>query len=71
MPSIIRNDMENKDMGGKTCNCGHHKVFPILVILFGLAFLLGALNILTWSFVGIAWPILVIIAGASKFCKCC
>ena len=68
--------MENKDMGmgGKTCGCGCHKALPILVILFGLVFLLGALNIVTWWFVEIAWPILVIIAGFVKLskggCKC-
>ena len=65
--------MENMETKGKTCGCMHHKAMPILVILFGLAFLLGSLNIITWSFVDIAWPILVIIAGFVKLntCGCC
>ena len=62
-------------MEGKTCGCGCHKGFPILVILFGLVFLLSALNVVTMAFVGIAWPILVIIAGLMKLmkgkCGCC
>jgi hypothetical protein len=60
-------------MKGKTCNCGHHKVVPILVILLGLDFLLAQLNVLTWGFVGVTWPILVIIGGIVKLnmCKCC
>lgn len=62
-------------MEGKTCGCGCHKALPIIVILFGLLFLLGALNIVTWWFVDVAWPILVIIAGFVKLCKgkcgCC
>lgn len=60
-------------MGG--CRCGHHKVIPILVVLFGLEFLLAQVNVLTWNFVGVTWPILVIIAGCMKLfrgaCKCC
>jgi hypothetical protein len=64
--------MENTEMKGKTCggSCGCHKLFPIVVILFGLLFLLGALNIVTWWFVDVAWPILVIIVGIKKLMKC-
>ena len=63
--------MENNDMKmGKTCSCSHHKVFPILVILFGLDFLLAAVGVLTWDFVNITWPILLIIAGCMKLVKC-
>ena len=68
-------NMEQKDhmMQGKTCKCGHHKVFPIIVILFGLEFLLAAVGVLTWSFVAVTWPILVIIVGFMKLmrCNCC
>ena len=59
------------------CACSHHKVMPILVILFGLTFLLGALGILTSGFVNIAWPVIVIAGGLMKWisksgmCKCC
>ena len=60
---------------GKTCGCTHHKVFPILVVLFGLTFLLGNLNILTQQFVSIAWPVIICLAGLMKLtgggCKCC
>jgi hypothetical protein len=62
--------MENAEGKGKTCGCGHHKTLPILVILFGLVFLLESLNVVTWGFVNIAWPILVIILGCVKLSKC-
>lgn len=59
------------------CACPHHKVIPVLIVLFGLTFLLGALGILTPGFVNIAWPIIVIAGGLMKWvnksgmCKCC
>ena len=47
----------------------------ILLVLFGLAFLLETLNVLTSDAVSVIWPILVIVAGGSKLgegrCKCC
>ncbi|MBX4200691.1 DUF5668 domain-containing protein [Candidatus Parcubacteria bacterium] len=61
----------------KMCNCHHHKVFPVLVVLFGLLFLLQALNVVSWQFTMMAWPVLVIAGGVMKFvgksgmCKCC
>jgi hypothetical protein len=59
----------------KVCSCGHHKVLPIIVILLGLAFLLGALNVLTATVVNMIWPILLIIGGVVKMsesrCSCC
>jgi len=59
----------------KTCACPHHKMLPILVILFAILFLLGALQIVGDSLVAIVWPILVGIAGFTKLgegkCKCC
>ena len=60
-------------MDGKTCECKHHGVFPVLVTIFGLAFLLRALGVLTEGFVNIVWPILVLVAGLMKMgkCKCC
>ena len=54
---------------GKTCGCGCHKFMPIIVILFGLDFLLGMLGVLTMGFVNISWPILIIIAGCMKLFK--
>lgn len=57
------------------CTCKHHKVLPVLIILFGLTFLLGSLNILTMGAVNVIWPVLIIIAGVMKLmkgrCKCC
>ena len=57
------------------CKCPHHKVIPALVVLFGLVFLLGTLNILTPGAVNIAWPVIIMVAGLTKMksgsCKCC
>jgi len=59
------------------CKCPHHKTMPVLVILFGLTFLLGAWDVVSERFVMIVWPIIVIVAGAMKLadksgmCKCC
>jgi|GEM_PF-1218249 len=65
----------NMNMGGGKCACSHRKVMPILVTVFGLVFLLGALNVFTADVVGIIWPIIVIICGLSALfsgkCKCC
>ncbi|MDP2598218.1 MAG: hypothetical protein Q8P49_00120 [Candidatus Liptonbacteria bacterium] len=70
--------MDNPNMNpvqGKTCNCSHHKMTHLLVVIFGLIFLLANANVLTWAFVGWAWPVLVILAGGMKMmegkCKCC
>jgi hypothetical protein len=59
-------------MDGKSCSkC--KKICGILVILFGLAFLLKAFGILTESAVNLIWPILVIVMGVgfSMDKKCC
>ncbi len=57
------------------CPCWHHKAVPVLAILFGLEFLLAQVNVLTWDFVNVTWPILVMLAGcvklAGRCCKCC
>ena len=59
---------------GMACKCPHHKVIPILVIILGLEFLFAELNVLTWAFVNVTWPILIIIAGVVKLnssnCNC-
>ncbi|MDR3581694.1 MAG: DUF5668 domain-containing protein [Candidatus Pacebacteria bacterium] len=60
---------------GKVCRCGHHKMVPILAIIFGLVFLLAEVNVLTWGFVNVTWPVLLIIFGITKLmsgkCNCC
>ena len=47
----------------------------VLVVLFGLTFLLGAFQVLSSNTVAIVWPILVILAGLKTIfrgmCKCC
>lgn len=67
--------MEEGKMEGKgmVCKCPHHMAIPWLIILIGVDFLLGAISVLTWNFVDITWPILLIIAGIIKLahCKCC
>ncbi|MBI2448236.1 hypothetical protein HYV44_01590 [Candidatus Microgenomates bacterium] len=58
-----------------SCNCVHHSFGPILVILFGLTFLLGTLGVLASELVAIVWPSIVILGGLGKLldrkCKCC
>lgn len=60
---------------GMTCKCSHHKVGPVLIVLFGLTFLLGAFNVITASAVNVIWPIIVTVGGLMKLgagrCKCC
>ncbi len=68
------NEMMKKE-GGGVCACMHHSVFPFLVFIFGLAFLLKAFGVLTDRTVEIAWPIIVAVAGLTRMnenkCKCC
>jgi hypothetical protein len=60
--------------GAAACRCGHHKLVPILIALIGLAFLLQALGVLSASFVGLAWPVGLILIGGAKLkgggCRC-
>ena len=60
---------------GKTCNCSHHIMKPVLLLILGFDFLLGALGVLTNSFVQVTWPIILIIIAiammSGKKCKCC
>jgi hypothetical protein len=47
----------------------------LLVVLFGLTFLLRALGVISNHVASIAWPIIVILAGLKTLCrgmcKCC
>ena len=63
---------------GKVCNpcgCSHHSVVPVLVVLFGVLFLLGNLGVIASETVSVVWPIIVILCGSMKLmsgkCKCC
>ena len=72
-------NMQNMGMGlsKNVCKCHHHKAMPVLVIVFGLLFVAGNMTWVSWEFVNMVWPILVVIAGIKKLvmgmgmCKCC
>ena len=72
---LLTNFFKNMEEGKNVCKCSHHKMVPGLIVVFGLVFLLGALGVLSSNAVSIAWPIVVIAAGAMKMmegmCKCC
>jgi hypothetical protein len=56
------------------CNCPHHKIGAILIILFGLTLLLGTMGTLSPLFVSYAVPVLFIVYGITRLmggsCKC-
>lgn len=67
-------NMDSKECS--TCGCACHNFTGILIILFGLTFLLGALGVISAYAVSIIWPILLILVGIvvgfrKKICKCC
>ena len=57
----------------KCCPC--KKMPALFLILFGLTFLLREVGLITPHIAGIAWPVIVILAGAQfmfrDMCKCC
>jgi hypothetical protein len=59
---------------GGGCKCPHHKFPAILIVLFGLLFLLKALGYASAATADLAWPILVLLLGLLKLtagkCKC-
>jgi len=68
--------MENTPSREKNlCDCIHHQIIPVLIMVFGGLFLLLRFYIITEELVSLVWPILVIGAGAVKFrertCRCC
>lgn len=67
--------MEQSTQGGMKCQCQHHSMLPVFVILFGILFLLNAFGVIGEYTTAIIWPILVIAAGLSKLtsrrCRCC
>ena len=60
---------------GNVCKCSHHKMWPLLVVVFGLLFLGGSLSWWGAQVVNVGWPVLVVLAGLFKWmegkCKCC
>ncbi len=73
-------NMDNKEkavrMADKnTCDCKHHSIVPIVVIIFAAIFLLESLGIISESFVDVLWPLLVGVVGVTmlreKGCGCC
>jgi len=66
--------MMNKD-SANVCGCFHHKMWALLVIVFGLLFLGEAFGWWSSQFVMVGWPIVVVVAGLFKLmenkCKCC
>ncbi len=57
------------------CACPCHKSVGVLIILFGLTFLLGAFDIISARMVSLIWPTLIVLVGLKKtmtgMCKCC
>jgi len=50
-------------------------MFGVFITLFGLLFVLGALNWVSRGVVDVGWPLLVLAAGLTKLfshkCTCC
>jgi hypothetical protein len=65
---------EEKPSEGK-CSCPCHNMIGVFVFLFGLTFLLRALDVLSNHAAAIIWPIIVMLAGLKtifrRMCKCC
>jgi hypothetical protein len=71
----MNQDMHVNKADGMVCSCKCHSMMPIIVVIFGLLFLLSSLGVIPENIVSIVWPLIVIWAGVSKFmqkrCKCC
>jgi predicted RND superfamily exporter protein len=61
------------EMSSNTCKCPHHKIIPLLILIFGLTLLAGALNWVSGNTVYIVAALVVILIGLQKLigCKCC
>lgn len=55
------------------CGCFCHRAGGLIVLLIGLDFLLGNLDVLGPRIVGIIWPVLIILLGLKGLgkCRCC
>jgi hypothetical protein len=64
-----------QQMSNNACNCPHHKMGPLLIILLGLLWLLSALNVVSMYALSIILPIVVIAIGLMVLfkgeCQCC
>ena len=66
---------EEKTCGNGECGscdiskCGCKIATPILVILFGLVFLLNTTGIISDYALSMAWPIIIILIGVAKLIK--
>jgi len=60
---------------GPKCDCPHHRMMPLFIVLFGVTFLLYSLGVFSWYAASVTWPIIVILAGLTKMfsgrCHCC
>ena len=72
---MMGNDESCKTCMTGSCNCMHHKMVPLFIVLIGLVFLLGTLGLVSMMFTAITWPVLLILIGLQKMlggmCKCC
>ena len=66
---------EKKGCETKKCCCFCHKVAGLLIVLIGVAVLLGALEVISVKAAVITVAVLIILIGLKKItagmCKCC
>ena len=68
-------DIEEKTCGNGECGscdmgkCGCKMATPILVILFGLVFLLNATGVISAYVLSMVWSIIIILIGVAKLAK--
>ena len=53
-------------MKNATCDCSHHKMLPVLALLFSILFLLGYGGYISAEFVRFGLPVLVGVAALFK-----
>jgi len=72
---VCGENCDNNCCKDNECGCLHHSMFPILIILLAINFLLGTLGVYSDHVVQIIWPIFIIVGAGtalmSNKCKCC